>query len=103
MGISMKPILLLSTAVYALTAGNVIAGSHPALVGPRADAHAFQLPASHLLYNQNSNFGYGIVSQNFTSGSDSSYNSAAADDFVIPAGATWNITRVDAAGVYFNG
>ena len=26
-----------------------------------------------------------------------------ADDFVVPAGQTWNITEVDAQGVYFNG
>jgi hypothetical protein len=55
-----------------------------------------------VLYSQNSNFGYGIDSQNF-SGSFMVYNSAAADDFAIPAGHRWKVTEVDVAGVYFNG
>src|SRR5439155_14481721 len=31
------------------------------------------------------------------------FNSDLADDFVVPAGQTWNITEVDAQGLYFNG
>lgn len=54
-----------------------------------------------VLYNQNSNFGYGIVSDNFTS--NSLYDSAAADDFVVPSGQTWHVAEVDVTGVYYNG
>jgi len=98
----MKAMLLLSTAVAALTAASAVAGPLPSVISPRSAHHAFRAPASHLLYNQNSNWGYGIDSQNF-SGSFSVYTSAAADDFAIPPGQTWRITRADAAGVYFNG
>lgn len=99
----MRSMFLLYTAVAALTAGMAMATPHPAPVAPRSGGHAFRAPASHLLYSQNSNYGsYGIPSQNF-SGSFMVYDSAAADDFAIPPGRTWRITRVDAAGVYFNG
>jgi len=31
------------------------------------------------------------------------YTDIAADDFVVPAGATWNVGLVDVGGVYYNG
>ena len=31
------------------------------------------------------------------------YTDFAADDFIVPSGQTWNVTEVDAQGVYFNG
>jgi len=100
----MKSMLLLSTAVAALTAGMAMATPHPAPVAPRSAGHAFRAPASHLLYSQNSNFGSGILSWNETSGSfGTRYDCAAADDFVVPAGRTWTIKEVDVTGVYFNG
>jgi hypothetical protein len=99
----MKPILFLSAALAALTAGTAVAGPHPMAIGPKGAVHPVQVP-SHVLYSQNSNFGYGIVCQNFTSNSfGTAYNSACADDFVIPDGVRWRINRVDATGVYFNG
>jgi hypothetical protein len=99
---SMTRIILLSTAsLLALTAGGALAGSHPGLLAKPTGLHPFRLP-SGVLYNQNSNFGYGIDSQNF-SGSSSSLSSAAGDDFVIPAGQKWRITEVDVTGMYFNG
>jgi hypothetical protein len=52
------------------------------------------------LYNQNSNFSTSLVSDNFTSGSFGSYSDSGADDFVVPAGATWKITAVDVTGTY---
>jgi hypothetical protein len=56
-----------------------------------------------LLWNQNSNFSYGIVSQNFSSAFSATYDAAAADDFAVPAGKTWKVKEVDVTGVYFNG
>jgi len=44
-----------------------------------------------------------IYSDNFTTGSFSSYNSYAADDFVIPSGHKWKINEVDVTGVYGQG
>jgi hypothetical protein len=85
-----KAVLLSATAVVA-----VLSGGAP--VAAKPPAHK---PYS-VLYNQNSNFGYGIISDNFTS--NSSYNSAAADDFVVPSGQTWHVAEVDVTGVYYNG
>src|SRR5207247_692403 len=31
------------------------------------------------------------------------FNDQTADDFAVPAGQTWQVTEVDAQGVYFNG
>jgi hypothetical protein len=96
----MKPIFFLSAALCALTAGMAVAAWHPAPVGLRAAAEASRLSASRVLYSQNSDFGYAIVSQNFTSGSD---HTEGADDFVVPSGQTWAIREVDVTGMYFNG
>src|SRR5256885_1665053 len=93
--------LLCSASLLALTAGSTLAGPHPGLVAKPANLRPFPVPPG-VLYNQNSNFGYAIDSQNF-SGSSSSLTSAAADDFVIPAGQKWKVTEVDVAGVYYNG
>ena len=55
-----------------------------------------------VLYDQTSNpSGLGTFSQNFGSGDTNS--SAAADDFVVPDGATWVVKELDISGVYFNG
>src|SRR2546423_12330550 len=98
-----KPVLLPATGVLALTAGSAIAGSRPSVAVKPTNVHPIQARAS-ILYTQNSNFGYGIDSQNFTSGTYSpTYNSAAADDFVIPKGKIWKVTEIDVTGVYFNG
>ncbi|HLY05231.1 MAG TPA: hypothetical protein VKR31_05735 [Rhizomicrobium sp.] len=55
-----------------------------------------------VLYNQNSNFGRGVVSDNFSSAM-SSYDAIGADDFWVPAGQTWQITEVDVTGAYVDG
>jgi len=93
--------LLASTAVLALVAGGAPGGTRPAPAGKPADLQMLPMTPT-VLYNQNSNFGYGIDSQNFTGGT-SAYTDAAADDFVIPAGRKWKITEVDVTGMYFNG
>jgi hypothetical protein len=54
------------------------------------------------LWNQNSNFGGSVNSQNYESAMEQ-YDSAAADDFTIPAGQKWFISEVDVAGAYVNG
>jgi hypothetical protein len=86
-----RAVLLATTAAVA-----VLSGGAPVVAKP------VHWPTT-VLWNQNSNFGHGVVSMNFTSGSFTSYDAAAADDFVIPAGEKWRITGVDATGVYFNG
>jgi hypothetical protein len=81
---------LLSAAAVAA----VVSGAAPLAAMPIRD------PGT-VLWNQNSNFGYGIISDYSTS--NSSYSSAAADDFAVPEGKTWTISEVDVTGAYFNG
>lgn len=77
-----------------------------ALVAMHAiNATAAPAPKSRTLYTQNSNQNgsIGAVSQNFTSGVNTTYDNWGADDFIIPAGEGWKIGRVDVTGIYFNG
>src|SRR5437588_5150842 len=98
-----KTVLLAATAVLALTAGGAMAASHhPGVAVKATSVRPIQSPGG-TLYNQNSNYGYGIDSQNFSATYSKTYDSAAADDFAVPAGKTWKVTGVDAAGVYYNG
>ena len=97
-----KTVLMAATAVLALTAGSALAGSHPTLGVKSAHLVPIHAPGK-ALYNQNSNFGYGIVSQNFSATFSATYDAAGADDFLVPAGAIWNVTGMDVTGVYFNG
>lgn len=100
-----KTLLLASSALFALTvcgaasAAGLSASSHVKATGvihPHAGAK--------MLYNQNSNStGVGLVSDNFTSGSFSTYDDNGADDFVVPTGKKWKVGEVDVTGVYFNG
>ena len=95
---------LVAASVLALCVGDASAARLPgALVSGRL--YSFQVPEGRqFLYNQNSNYnGDGIDSQNFTSGTFSSYDDQGADDFVIPKDQLWTITEVDVSGVYFNG
>ena len=53
-----------------------------------------------VLYNQLNNPGtIATTSQDFEPGF-ADLSDFTADDFVVPAGQTWNITEVDAAGAY---
>ena len=55
------------------------------------------------LYDQLNNAGtVSTGSQDFEAVFDA-FDDFTADDFVVPAGQTWNITEVDVQGVYFNG
>jgi hypothetical protein len=56
-----------------------------------------------ILYDQYDNAGANSTSsQNFEAANDP-FDDFSADDFVVPAGETWNITEVDVLGAYFNG
>jgi hypothetical protein len=55
-----------------------------------------------ILYDQYDNPGANAsLSATFTDFPD--FSSDLADDFVVPAGETWNVESIDADGVYFNG
>jgi len=86
-----KVSLLSATAIVAILSGG-------APVAAKQPVHT----PYNVLWNQNSNFGYGVVSDNF-SANYSSHDSAAADDFVVPKGQSWHITEVDVTVVYYNG
>ena len=66
------------------------------------NAPAPDVPDS-VLYDQLNNPGtVSTNSQDFEAAFDA-FDNFLADDFVVPAGQTWNITEVDAQGLYFNG
>jgi len=92
---------LAATAVIALTAGTAMA-AQPMLASPTVGHQVVGKGKGKTLYNQNSNFGYGIDSQNFSS-TDAAYDDAGADDFIVPKGKTWTVNEVDVTGVYYNG
>jgi hypothetical protein len=99
-----RKMFLAGTALAALATAGAAAGSAPATFARTGNVRPAP-PSTTVLYSQNSNFEiYSIVSQNFTSGSlGTTYNAAAADDFVVPAGKKWTIDGLDVAGLYFNG
>src|SRR6266513_877627 len=69
---------------------------------------SFRLPSvpklpNVTLYDQLNNPGtLSTGSQDFET-ANNAFDDFTADDFVVPGGQTWNITEVDAQGVYFNG
>src|SRR5439155_24828468 len=64
--------------------------------GPRASTAA-------VLYDQyNNTASLDVTSQNFEAAYDA-YDDEAADDFVVPAGQSWQISRVDVDGEYNTG
>src|SRR5438876_5065860 len=67
---------------------------------------AFQMPPvpkipAVVLYDQLNNPGSGATSSQ-EAPDFPTFTDFAADDFVVPSGQTWNITEVDAQGVYSN-
>src|SRR5260370_399915 len=55
-----------------------------------------------VLYDQYDNAGFNATfSGTFTD--FTGFDADLADDFVVPAGQTWNVESIDADGVYFNG
>lgn len=92
--------LLSATATIALLAG---AASGATVRGLDASSPTHRSRGPKVLYNQNSNgTGNAILSQNFSK-TDSQYDCAAADDFVVPSGHTWKIDEVDVTGIYIQG
>lgn len=69
---------------------------------PLDEAGESACPLNGILHNQlpGSASTDAITSQNFGL---ANYDSAAADDFVVPAGTNWRIKAVRVRGVYFNG
>ena len=97
-----KTVLLAAASVVALTMSSAMGASVPAL-GVRP-AHPVSITSpGKTLYSQNSNFGYAIISQNFSSSFSATYDAEAADDFVVPKGQVWSIKGVDVTGAYFSG
>ncbi len=60
-------------------------------------------PLEVVLYDQMSSPGTNSLnSQNFETANDA-FDNQGADDFIVPAGETWNIESIDVLGIYFNG
>ena len=96
--------VLLTSVALTLAAGGAFAAPEMGAYTGKIGSVFPNTNGAKVLYNQNSNAaGTAIDSQNFTSGINSSYSDAAADDFVVPKGQTWTVTQVDVTGVYFVG
>ena len=79
------------------------AGATPALTGTGVPTPPPAPPDAVVLHDQlNNPATNSITSQNFEAANDP-FDSFLADDFVVPAGNSWNIELVEVAGVYFNG
>jgi|SRR5437016_3778552 len=99
-------LLLASTAVLALTAGAVASPVlRPTAIMKsthRARHFSFTRQNSVTLYDQSvTSNSVAVVSQNFTDSSFTSYDSWAADDFVLPGTEKRKITAVFASGRYY--
>ena len=94
-----KTVLLAAAAAFALTASGASAAVPTAHFAGGTYVKFHTPKKAKMLYNQNSNYASdGISSQNFTSGTFSTYNDTAADDFVVPKKSTWTVTEVDVSG-----
>ncbi len=58
---------------------------------------------STVLYDQYDNPGANATSSQHFEAAFSTYDDELADDFTVPAGETWSVTTIDAAGEYFDG
>jgi hypothetical protein len=99
--------LIALAAALALSATSTAQAQNPTVLGHGTKAHHGSLRGTDrrltVLYDQTGNpAGTAIVSQNFESSFDQ-YDSAAADDFTVPAGVQWTLKEVDVLGIYFNG
>lgn len=64
---------------------------------------AMLAPVEVVLYDQMSTPGTNSLnSQNFETANDG-FDNQGADDFIVPAGETWNIESIDILGIYYNG
>ena len=101
-----KTLLLGAAAALILSAGSASAASHPSMMVKGHAPHFNLFPGgkgAKTLYDQTSAVGSnGVDSQNFES-TYAAYDDQGADDFVVPSGATWTVTEVDAPGIYYNG
>jgi len=98
----------LSLFVIVVGAGLALAGTEPADTVPATSGDATgavppQIPAgTPILYDQINSCGTNATSsQNFEPGFDA-FDDELADDFVV-TGIIWQISQVNASGVYFNG
>ncbi len=101
-----KTVLLATAAMLAMSVGGIASAApqHPkmAISGAKAAkfAHSPTDRKTTVLWDQNSDdSGSAASSQNFETSFDV-YDDQAADDFVIPKGATWKIKEVDVTGQY---
>src|SRR5437764_8196050 len=81
-----------------------VQSARPATTGPAFSIGRPPAPAAPnvVLWDQFNNAGTNAtLSATFTD--FPTFSSDLADDFTVPAGATWSVTSIDAQGTYFNG
>jgi hypothetical protein len=105
-GFLMKQVpLLLLVVTLLLSVGLTFAATPTKSAPEKRSTSALPAPAAPnvVLYDQYDNAGaLAVSSQDYETAYDT-IDSFVADDFVVPAGETWNIDEVDVQGFYFNG
>lgn len=107
-GVSVRSSALAAAAVMALTVSGMASAAGPVRSMAGTGISGKVAPPSKLgnmavLYDQTDlGDGNGITSQNFEATFDA-YDNQAADDFVVPAGVKWTVTKVSVGGQYTTG
>jgi hypothetical protein len=93
--------LSLATALVVLTASATAATSSPPVrnAGRTSPPAASTLALTTLYRQSSSGTSGGVYSNSGNAVQGSSWDSQAADDFVVPAGERWSVTEVDAPGL----
>jgi hypothetical protein len=96
-------LILLATAAEAVP-NKPITAVPPSVTGSVAPGHAPDgIQATQVLYDQTDSKGtVATSSQNFSPTAWDGFDDRLADDFVVPAGSTWSITKVSVNGIYTN-
>lgn len=104
-GVSVRSSALAAAAVMALTVSGMASAAGPTRAQAGTGISGKVAPPSKVgnmavLYDQTDlGDGNGITSQNFEATFDA-YDNQAADDFVVPAGVKWTVTKVSVGGQY---
>src|SRR5262249_24191553 len=95
-----------ASRVRASAATDALRSQFPTRTGARAGKSftPMQMPKAPqvVLYDQYDNAGFNATFSG-TLSDFVGFDADLADDFVVPAGQTWNVDSIDADGVYFNG
>jgi hypothetical protein len=98
-----KFLTLTATAVLALAIGGASAATIQKSVSGKMAQPLAGAAAGKVLFDQSGGeYAGSVISQNFQSDLDQ-YDSASADDFVVPVGKVWKVVQVNVTGEFVSG